>query len=423
MFRVRLWALVSTGLVAVVVAQGLDDDCYFPYDERGLDLLQVEMRLEQPELVQRGSASTRGSSDVDRALSRVTRPSENPTETALAQHLGLMPAEHPQQQQAAVAPALRMLQSEEGHATLSVSLADALAEHTKGVRRRSASGGPIIFIGVAIIVLAAAFFLFASQYGVYPFAPMPGGSEPFSKLMPKTGTTDSARESMSPTASTAEVGGPPTAAGPPTAGLTQQVQSAARRSVGPSPSDILPPVCPQLVLPHTEARFLVPWEMLINVLRSGNLDINSTSGRKLLHGSIAGASSGLDGQAVTISRCGSEDDPQVTVQLGSGSGSLPQVMQVLGQNGGFYGTLEKAPIAGFVLKCDGRPVMTLEVGSTDYRMQATSVDGEMLAHAGRSAAQGHPAGDADTWRLQVKPGYDAVLIVACMLAAACLGQE
>eukprot|EP00971_Amphidinium_carterae_P161592 3203603-Amphidinium_carterae.2 len=69
---------------------------------------------------------------------------------------------------------------------------------------------------------------------------------------------------------------PPTAADPRT---TMGHEQPARLDELQTP----PPICKSLILPHTEARFVVPIEQLTAPSREG-MDIRGTSGRKLLHG-------------------------------------------------------------------------------------------------------------------------------------------
>lgn len=199
-----------------------------------------------------------------------------------------------------------------------------------------------------------------------------------------------------------------------------------------------PPICPSLILPHTEARFMISTDRLM--CASGELDIRGTSGRKLLHGSIENSpaepgTSSLSRRTLSIASCGCEDDPRVSVVAhmrdskdgplahgGPSQGSATQ-MEIFGKGHDFYGCLEPAPAAlggGFQLRKDGRVVMTIKTGTgADFlNMTAASWDGPILATAGKHVRVGSQTLEShDTWKLQVKPGVDAVLISACMLSA------
>merc|ERR1719389_437521 len=108
--------------------------------------------------------------------------------------------------------------------------------------------------------------------------------------------------------------------------------SASPASGGP------PSICPSLILPHTEARFMIPIESLMRA--SGELDIRGTSGRKLLHGSVTETAEGQ--RCLSFASCGCEEDPRVTVLSGSreraqgpisGGVSGMSPMQVYGKSG------------------------------------------------------------------------------------------
>jgi hypothetical protein len=202
--------------------------------------------------------------------------------------------------------------------------------------------------------------------------------------------------------------------------------SASPASGGP------PSICPSLILPHTEARFMIPIESLMRA--SGELDIRGTSGRKLLHGSVTETPEGR--RALALASCGCEDDPRITVlapsrpfaqgPLSSGApaeGSMG-IMEIYGKGGKFYGTLEPAAGGGAMLRYEGEVVMSLEAAAAgDLRMTASSVDGRLLASAGKNVQVAVRRLEShDTWKLQVKPGLDAVLIAACMVSVMVFGQ-
>lgn len=209
----------------------------------------------------------------------------------------------------------------------------------------------------------------------------------------------------------------------------QQLLQAPRRTApnAPNLSSGPPPICPSLILPHTEARFMIPIESLMRA--SGELDIRGTSGRKLLHGSVTETPDG--NRCLALASCGCEEDPRVTVVAPARAGQGPlsgtssgmSTMELFGKGGNFYGTLEPGPDGGAVLRCEGEIVMSLDPGAGDLRMTASSMDGRLLASAGKNVQVAvRQLESHDTWKLQVKPGLDAVLIVSCMLGAMLFGQ-
>jgi hypothetical protein len=66
--------------------------------------------------------------------------------------------------------------------------------------------------------------------------------------------------------------------------------------------------------------------------------------------------------------------------------------------------------ATLTLTCNGQPAMILDItGLLDLRLAARTMGGKLLASASPAVAD-------PTWKLQVSPGADAVLIASCMLA-------
>lgn len=150
---------------------------------------------------------------------------------------------------------------------------------------------------------------------------------------------------------------------------------------------------------------------------SGALDVLGTSRRKLLHVVMSEESGG--GRQLALASVGCEDNPRVFVSAPAGAFSGSQPLDIRGRKGNAYGTLEPSGRNGGAVLVHGRQqVMTIEVGTSgDMQMTATIPDGRVIATAGRSStASGMPDAKGDTWKLQVMPGADAILIASCMLA-------
>lgn len=182
----------------------------------------------------------------------------------------------------------------------------------------------------------------------------------------------------------------------------------------------LPPICPSLILPHTEARFMIQMEQMQRSA-PGPLNILGTSGRKLLHALVCDSPDSR--RCLMLASCGCEDDPRTCIFTPQPGAADPQALEVFGKAGKFYGWLEFPGASQALLSHSGangeaNPVLQIEMGSiSDLRMSASTMDGRLLASAGRSAAGGGQQFEgADTWKMQVKPGTDAVLITSCMLA-------
>lgn len=129
---------------------------------------------------------------------------------------------------------------------------------------------------------------------------------------------------------------------PPTSGAAPQLAV-----FGP------PPICPSLILPNTEARFLIPMENLLRP-NPGVLDILGTSGRKLLHAAVEDSPGGQ--KMLSLASVGCEGDPRARICT-----TPSEVMQIYGKRQRFYGTLEpRAGVGGALVKCDGYHVMTID---------------------------------------------------------------
>jgi hypothetical protein len=184
-----------------------------------------------------------------------------------------------------------------------------------------------------------------------------------------------------------------------------------------------PPICPSLILPHTEAKFMVQMDGLLNPNAAEGISICGTSGRKLLHASVSDTPDGR--RFLAISSCGCEDDPRTCIATSSAFES--EALEVFGKAGQFYGYLDfrgghQAQLQWWDGNASARqPVISFALGSmSDRCINASTMDGRLLASAGRTGAvpgQGKLLeASSDTWKLTVKPGVDAVLITSCMLA-------
>lgn len=189
-----------------------------------------------------------------------------------------------------------------------------------------------------------------------------------------------------------------------------------------------PPVCPSLILPNTEARFLVNMESLLR-LGTGKLAVRGTSGRILLEAMVKEE----DGRRkLALASVGCEDDPRVRIQTSKPPG---QALEVYGRENDFYGTIESGSAGGgsFLVHA-GKQVMSIDLNTAnpaDLQMTAFAMGGpgpghgRQLGSAGRSPGQGGGSMSGptqDNWRVTVKPGADAMLITSCMLSMALLRQ-
>jgi hypothetical protein len=214
--------------------------------------------------------------------------------------------------------------------------------------------------------------------------------------------------------------GPTSIRYPPTSGMGAASSSgglAGQVEVGP------PPICPSLILPNTEARFMISMESLRNP--GAAIDILGTSGRKLLHADINQSADGRG--SLSLCSVGCEDDPRCTITAATSASSLSPLssLEISGRGRRPYGTMEPGGPGwrGGVVTVGGKPVMIVETTPlpsgdlyTSLRMTASTMEGRLLAAADpTNDGRGH---GEQSWKLQVKvtPGSDAVLISSCMLA-------
>jgi hypothetical protein len=415
-------------------------------EPRGLELLQLEVSL-QRDLVTHAPVQTKASSE------RKDQPSMPSAATALggagiaaAVRAASIDAQHKKQISdfdlpfRSVESAMSLLEVE-GH-TRPSSHRHLLGTHVYlGIRRflRSKHVTTVI-IAVLMIMIFGLLFLLCSLARVAPYTKM--GDHDYGPMQqtvarrsPQLGGYPLAAASQAAGHDQMDIsfGGNRSPALLPTAqqGMPSYVAAARDSPVAPGADPgTVPPVCPSLILPHTEARFMIPIDSLMRA--SGELDIRGTSGRKLLHGNVRPTPEGR--QSLALASCGMEEDPRVTVLapprnlVSSLTGGGMEVLEIFGKGGQFYGTLEPARGGGAVLKHNGEIVMSLEVGSSDFSsdllMSASSMDGRLLASAGKNVQVQNKwvENPGETWKLMVKPGSDAVLIAACMLGVLLFGK-
>jgi len=200
---------------------------------------------------------------------------------------------------------------------------------------------------------------------------------------------------------------------PPTAGAAAAARQEVARHEVPVQMDMTngpPSICPSLILPNTEARFVIAMDSL-RLSSACQIDILGTSGRKLLHAAITLQPDGR--HVLALASVGCQEDPRCIIH-GPAAGSAK--MEVSGRQGQPYGMLEPEN-AGVILTYSNQAAMVLDTaGLLEYRLAARTMDGKLLATASQAVSSSRGPGADPTWKLQVKPGADAVLIASCMLA-------
>jgi len=170
-----------------------------------------------------------------------------------------------------------------------------------------------------------------------------------------------------------------------------------------------PPICPSLILPNTQARFVASMDSLTSI-RSGTIDFKGTSGRALLHAALAELPGNRRRLTLASTRAACEENPRTTVVTPELTG---EPLELYGKNAKYYGTIERgADQMGCTLRKNGQPVMTLEVvAESNMSVHVFAVDGRFLSKAEPTTSKG---GELQ-WAIVVEPGVDAVLVTTCML--------
>lgn len=298
-----------------------------------------------------------------------------------------------------------------------------LATRSATVSSRSGQGESYLSVGLAVGLLV---LLFAVAYLVFPKSST-GSSKASEAESASTGLVAGAAPVLSPGRTPIRSPGRQ----PGTAEALLAARRAAEEATArPAGASVGPPVlCPALVLASTEARFMIAMDSLLDKSTS-SWDITGTSGRKLLHAFTSDYSPG-GGRCLKLCSVGCDEDPRATVCIDPAVGnSLRIFFRGGGPQGMLYGTLGASPEGkGVELVCDGVAVMIVQVQSiSDLQMTAFTMDGRQLAVSARAGDPGSRRamaanGGGDAWRLQVKPGVDAVLMAGCMLSMALLQPD
>eukprot|EP00434_Breviolum_minutum_P040419 symbB.v1.2.035916.t1/scaffold4948.1/size32527/1 len=190
-------------------------------------------------------------------------------------------------------------------------------------------------------------------------------------------------------------------------------------AAGYSPSDGPPVICRELVLPETEARFLIDAASLRAGASAKVVTILGGSGRQPLLVAYM-QDHGPKGRQLWLHSMGQNstvlDTPRAVVVPGRSASNF----EVYDRDLKFYGELEGSSPGRLTLMCNGYPVLVIDETSDELHFNACQLDGRMLA-TGRLAPDvpqhvlAKLGGDA--WRLRVVAGCDAIVVLSTMLTA------
>jgi len=184
-------------------------------------------------------------------------------------------------------------------------------------------------------------------------------------------------------------------------------------AVPASSSDVVPALCPLLVLPACESHFAVPFDMLRIGTVPFEFDIVGLSLTPLLHTSVKLAGNG--GKSLEISMVKhyswNGNSPHATVLPVPGDGSF----EVLGHGRQVFGSLQLAESgdpARYVLTRQGQLVLTIHKDEQGEMIRVLNATGAPVC----SVERVDDFGGAEHLQFRVPPGIDAVLVLSCVLA-------
>lgn len=192
--------------------------------------------------------------------------------------------------------------------------------------------------------------------------------------------------------------------------LSKRPLPAANKLNSPEPdlscAGLVPAICPSLILPSVEARFMIPLSSLVDP-GSQSFQLIGSSGMKLLDAAIQINENG--GRSLVLRTVGVEDLCACILDSEQSS-TTPQTLQIFGRGLRHYGDLEAIRGGkGAILKCGEKAVFQVEVlDPTTLMMSVSSMEGAKIGSAVSSANQ--------QWKVQVNAGVDAVLVTSCMMA-------
>lgn len=200
-------------------------------------------------------------------------------------------------------------------------------------------------------------------------------------------------------------------AGTPSPGHTGPRPSL--QSASPAPN-VLPPLCPALLMPHCEIWLGVGYEQLVQ--GEGTSGILGMSGTPLLYATV-GNGGPAGGRSVCIALTPSRIPLLATISAPAVDprGGVP-APEIRGDSGQKYGVVTPTSKGQYSLICEGTPMIYLNFDNKSGRLLLYSaVDSALVAHASRCSKSDYfTAGEH--LEIRASPGVDAVLILCCVLS-------
>lgn len=210
---------------------------------------------------------------------------------------------------------------------------------------------------------------------------------------------------------------PPPQVGEGSSPLLRQQPWSQQPLASSSSSEVLPALCPLLVLPACESHFAVPFAMLRISSVPFEFDIVGLSLTPLLHTCVKQAGSG--GRCLEISMVKhyswNGNSPHATVLPIAEAGNGKNAFEVLGHGRQVFGTLqleEPGDPARYVLTRRDQLVLTIHKDEQGRMIRVTNSTGGAVC----SVERVDDFGGAEHLQFRVPPGIDAVLVLSCVLA-------
>jgi len=184
----------------------------------------------------------------------------------------------------------------------------------------------------------------------------------------------------------------------------------------PRPDEDPPKLCENLILPKHLAIFLVDAERLKNP-GFGPFPIWGGSGKQLLQADLQDR--GPEGVQLWIWPVNLDSPAAVVLQRRS---SMQSGLEIYNRDNQLYGFLENAG-GRMMLMCNGFPVMAVDGNADALTYTACRVNGSMLASASVVSENLRVDDVREGWKLQVKPGVDAIVIMCAFLSSILLNRR
>jgi len=185
-----------------------------------------------------------------------------------------------------------------------------------------------------------------------------------------------------------------------------------------------PPICKELILPHSEAWFAVSFGHL-DTVHSGEFDLYGLSGKPLLRANVASNANATGRVSISMKPAKSPELASVTCTM---SADGRKQMSIASKKNLFYGELVNRGgpgVMNFVLIYQGAQVLSLIFDDASCHFRLLAPDGTQLACASKrvSTEVDDIFCNEDHLEVRVNIGADAVLALVCIMGAVVFGAH